>query len=1057
MNTLKQPFIRAANGVRAAGWFLPAAMLLMLFLFALTWNQVREGPKRFQSLKEDFGWEIQAGDRQGNDAWTPLQLMNNATAELTPGYKGYYWLRVKLPEQLPPRDGQLYVRGYRHFEIFVENKQVYAFNMSTPDFRANKFLHWGFAPLEPQDAGSMLYVRVLQTDEDTRFGEFLIGTTQDFYSDMMNRDAFRVIFFMLFFGLSFLSFILFATNRKQLMYLYFALLTACAAYGSMVRAHIIQFFIDLPLFVYLQDVAVPFGTAALMGFLSELYSSRTKKIVFRSFAAALALFDGIVLAAALVNDIWYHFLIEKVFPMMTILFMFVVLILLIRHYRKQRDYETIWIFAGCILLAVFAALHYIQMNVYAYSKWLAAWFPMMTTYLNETQIIFGAFLFVLCLVAVLVQRYRETQQKVHGYAEELIVKNEQLQTLDRLKDDFLARTSHELRTPLYGMIGLTESLVDHAAPLTEEEAKHRISLILASGRRLARLLNDILDMSKIRHNDLKLRLRPVDLRQVAEVAVAMLDPLAKSKQLSLRHDIPLSGLAPVYGDEDRIEQVLINLIGNAIKFTLSGEVHISAKQDGAYMRVSVSDTGIGIEESDLQNIYEPFRQADNSFASSMGTGLGLTISKQLVELHGGELSVSSELGHGSTFSFTLPIDAEHKEGHWEAAAGSAIEAAVMSPQLESPVRLRDKRVEIGTAEIPLVIIVDDEVINLEVLSSHLSPTYRVLAFASGQEALNWLSLGNRPDLVITDVMMPGMNGYELCLRLRETYKESDLPIIMLTAKHLPEDLAEGFISGANDYLMKPVSRRELLSRVELHSKLAKWSRELEDQVKLRTDELEKRNQQLQSSIRETMEILEEAVAMEERNRVSKEIHDIVGHTITSAIIQMEATKMLFEKDRPLALEKLSICQELMRNGMNEIRDVVRMLKDDSAKSDLQQSLIKLIHDTESMTQVEIEYVIGPLPLLAPLYGKVLYRALQEGLTNGLRHGKSTRFRFDLYYSAKDKAVQFSLKNSGHPAPKIVYGFGLTAMSERVTHLGGTMQVYQTPDWAFVLEISIPGR
>ncbi len=427
-----------------------------------------------------------------------------------------------------------------------------------------------------------------------------------------------------------------------------------------------------------------------------------------------------------------------------------------------------------------------------------------------------------------------------------------LQRLDKLKDDFLANTSHELRTPLHGIIGIAESLeVGAAGPLPEQVLNH-VAMIVASGKRLASLVDDILDFSRLRHEEIVLRRQAVDMHQSVEVVTMVLRPLWQAKSLRLVNKLPVN--CYVDGDEGRIHQVLYNIIGNAIKFTTEGLIEVTAERTTLGWKVGVADTGIGIATEQQQSIFESFAQGSGSIARDYGgTGLGLSISKKLVELHGGSLAVASVVGEGSTFSFELPA-AELPQESKHATSFLADESSGM-PLIEEKLEaeLQDETATLAQvdnavmaarddSDIPespsqaCILVVDDEPVNLQVLDNFLTlEGYRVVQASSAFQALALIQEGLQPDLILLDVMMPRLTGYELCQRLRLDYAtRSQLPILLLTARGLTADLVEGFSSGANDYLNKPISRQELLARVKLHLQLAQWNSSLENELLQRT-------------------------------------------------------------------------------------------------------------------------------------------------------------------------------------------------------------------------------
>ncbi|MCL1472870.1 ATP-binding protein [Argonema antarcticum] len=404
--------------------------------------------------------------------------------------------------------------------------------------------------------------------------------------------------------------------------------------------------------------------------------------------------------------------------------------------------------------------------------------------------------------------------------------NEDLKDLDQLKNEFLANTSHELRTPLNGIIGIAESLIDGATGELSQATQTNLTLIVSSGRRLANLVNDILDFSKLRHKNLELQLKPVDLRSVTNVVITLLHPLTAHKTLQLINSIP-ADLSPAEADEDRLQQILYNLVGNAIKFTPSGTVEVSAEvlpteesdNPKSQIAITISDTGIGIPEDKFDRIFESFEQAEGSTARDYGgTGLGLAVTKKLVQLHGGEVIVKSKVGEGSQFTFTLPISIAKVE----VLPQVVVTQRIRNLDLDNSITSNKLDQKINKETQFKVLIVDDEPINRQVLINNLSLyNYAITEASNGQEALAVMEQGFIPDLILLDVMMPRMTGYEVAEKIRDRFPAYELPIVMLTAKNQVSDIVEGFESGANDYLSKPIQKQEMLARIKTHISLAK--------------------------------------------------------------------------------------------------------------------------------------------------------------------------------------------------------------------------------------------
>ncbi|MDY7012945.1 MAG: ATP-binding protein [Cyanobacteriota bacterium] len=420
--------------------------------------------------------------------------------------------------------------------------------------------------------------------------------------------------------------------------------------------------------------------------------------------------------------------------------------------------------------------------------------------------------------------------------------NQELQHHDRLKDEFLANISHELRTPLNGMVGLAESMLDGAAGELPELQRQTLFAIARSGHRLAKLVDEILDFSKLKHRKLDLQLKSVEIRAIVEVVLTVCQTLVGDKNLQLINAIP-EHLPLIYADENRLQQILYNLVGNSIKFTEQGVVEVSAqwveppgedllaREAGKkYLAISVRDTGIGIPVEERDRVFAPFEQGDGSMERQYdGAGLGLAIAKQLVELHGGTIRVETEVSKGSRFTFTLPSlptpfspedDSSNPDTWVESLGFYRSVPRIGVPQTfksgpSSPLSTNGK----GRFR---VLVVDDEPINLQVLNNHLSlANYTVTQALNGEQALAALESGEEFDLVILDVMMPRMSGYEVCAKVRKKYPPQQLPIMMLTAKNRVSDIAIGFEVGANDYLSKPFVKEELLARVKSHLELSK--------------------------------------------------------------------------------------------------------------------------------------------------------------------------------------------------------------------------------------------
>ncbi|WP_444996708.1 two-component regulator propeller domain-containing protein [Aliikangiella sp. IMCC44359] len=485
------------------------------------------------------------------------------------------------------------------------------------------------------------------------------------------------------------------------------------------------------------------------------------------------------------------------------------------------------------------------------------------------QIIYLFFIMITIIWFIRSQRKKVIKERIQVEKEREI--NNKLVKMDRLKDEFLANTSHELRTPLNGIVGLAESLVDGVKGELNADVIFDLEMMAKSGRRLAHLVNDILDFSKMKEHQVKLHLTPIDLYSLVDVVLRIANPLLFSKPIKLINLVD-PNLVPVVADEDRLQQMLYNLVGNAIKFTEQGKVTISAEvQDNKKVKITVKDTGIGICESELPYIFTSFQQGDGSCEREFeGTGLGLALTQKLAELHNTTIDVVSKHGYGSEFSIRLSIADEDLLNHLgvktksvDLTTDSLIDKATVSSIRKKDELVNEEKIlkyesiesnkgmdineqldetivnvnsnniiDSRTAAINTrILVVDDDAINRHVIRNQLTgQPFELLDADSASSALSLLDKDKNIDLVLLDVMMPKMSGYELCSRIRKKYSIHELPIIFLTAKSQIDDLVECFSSGANDYICKPIERKELVSRVLMHLELLRINRVLKQKV-----------------------------------------------------------------------------------------------------------------------------------------------------------------------------------------------------------------------------------
>lgn len=396
--------------------------------------------------------------------------------------------------------------------------------------------------------------------------------------------------------------------------------------------------------------------------------------------------------------------------------------------------------------------------------------------------------------------------------------SEKLLKADQQKDEFLAHTSHELRNPLHALINIAYTMLHNEEGTLTSEEKDNLRLLIQIGEQMRYTLNDITDLTRLEAKHLQLNQRNVDLATTLETVLGMLKVKIEHKQVAVYVDIP-EHMPELYADENRFVQILFNLIQNALKYTHGGSITIRADYKFKHAIIKVADTGVGISQEDQERIFEPYEQGQINHAEG-GLGLGLHICRKLIELHGGTIQVNSKLGSGTTFTITLPTST-HETLH-----SSKKEKLVTSYFIPTPYDSGYQK-QTDSKSDGKILIVDDDMINLKILTSILKEAFYVEVAQSGKEALENIQAG-RFDLIISDVMMPNMSGYQLTEEIRENYSISELPILLLTARSQLEDIQMGFRVGANDYITKPVNPDELMARVRA---LIKLKLSIADQLK----------------------------------------------------------------------------------------------------------------------------------------------------------------------------------------------------------------------------------
>jgi signal transduction histidine kinase len=702
-----------------------------------------------------------------------------------------------------------------------------------------------------------------------------------------------------------------------------------------------------------------------------------------------------------------------------------------------------------------------------------------------------------------------------------------LQELDRIKSEFFANISHELRTPLTLIMAPVEMLMRRELGPVDRGQAHYLDVMYQNGLRLLKLINNMLDLAKLDAGKMELVLTQGNLGDFVRGIVASVQPMAERKQLRLTYR-QTKPLPDSLFDRDKIERVLLNILFNSLKFTEpGGSVEVRCVRENGHVQLSVEDTGVGISKSHLPHIFERFSQADSSASRKHeGTGLGLALARELVELHGGRMWAESDEGQGTIMTLLLPIQTDpstppaplsrsvierrqkqrrrlERRGvdrrlldDWTRSLHVAAEYSTAGVLKEwTAIELPTIKKEKGVPKTHRLLLVEDNPDMLNFLSFQLQDEFELLMARDGIEGLE-RARREIPDLIVSDVMMPGKDGYQLCREIKQDQRTCHIPVVLLTAKAELSGKIEGLEYGADEYLTKPFNAQELRAKVRSLISL----RRLEREVQRRNEELERTLKELQDTQAQlihsekmaTLGLLVAGIAHEINNPVSfakgslsnlrrylKEMRQVLERYPETRRVLEQFSDLVSDMDRSL---------QIVKTGLDRTENIVQDLKVFARKdepyfkpTDLHEGLnstLKLLQaelEAPGRGIINVEKEYGPIPQVETIPGQInqvfmnlLSNAVQAVRAKGEKAEGTVRIRT----RQEDGCVTIAIRDDGIGIEKDQLGrvfepffttkpvqqgtgLGLSVSARIVEQHGGRMTVESGPGKGSTFTVTLP--
>lgn len=730
---------------------------------------------------------------------------------------GTYRLRAKINKDI-------YMYGLKitnirsSAKIFVNGKEVGSSGNPAPTFREGYVLSVlpivTFFPSEGEYLDIVIQVANLDYYNGGIIQNIYLGSEKDILDYDLKLNILDVVTIACLMLSSIYYFGIYLKRKQDKRFIYFSIL--CITYAYVTATGSEKILNNLfPSISYIASIRLKTALICLGIVLISLFiRAVSKRLIPDKYMKIITVIDLTCTLAILIVPTKAMYFFENTIGILNISIYILIAILISRDIRsKSHDSSNKKISVYLLITVIIVTFQYISAGLYFYSIISIDVIP-----------IFTFFMLLLVIATMLSEEYARAYSELEIMSQNLII-------ADKIKDEFLINTSHEFKTPLHAIINISQSELNKH----EKNYEENLSYITSIATRLSSLVNDIIDFENLQNGSIKFTKKAFDINSIVQGIIEVLSYMRKGDNITLINNVP-RGKYYVYADENRFKQILNNLIGNSLKYTEQGFVEVEAYNEGEYVCISVKDTGVGISENLKSQIFKRNVQGEEkNFTGNSSSGLGLSVSKLLTNNMGGDIYLKySEPNKGSIFVIKLPkAKVDEEAGAKDEEINLNGTAMNIKNSLIKPTKVKLEGYDYDkNLEKQKILLVDDEPSNIKVLKEIFHEEYyETLVAYNGTKALELIKVHKDISLVLLDVMMPGLSGYEVCRGIREKYTLFELPILLLTVRNTPEDIEIGLKAGANDFLAKPFNYKELKARAIT---LQKMQQSVKEALKMET-------------------------------------------------------------------------------------------------------------------------------------------------------------------------------------------------------------------------------